>query len=406
MERLIPIFGLFAMICIAWIVSERRRAFPWRVVLWGISLKVLFGSLLLRTELGQLVFVGANKFVVKILGYSQSGVHFVFGEISKDNFSIAFGVLPVIIFSGSIIGILYHLGLVQKLVEAFSYLMKKTMNISGAESLAATANIFVGMTEAPLLVRPYIEKMTRSGLFCLMTTGMSTVAGSVLIAYSGLLGGQSFAGHLIVASLISAPAGIVISKVMVPEDRNDGTAGNEMKLARPDSVNLIDAASQGALGAMRLAACVGTLLIVFVALVALLNDGINFLGTAFGISDLSLERIFGWAFAPVAWLLGIPWSEAQTVGALLGVKTVLNEFLAFEQLSGLISSGGLSERSQIISAYALCGFANFGSLAILIGGIGGMAPQRRAEVANLGLRCVLSGTLSTLMTGCIAAILI
>jgi CNT family concentrative nucleoside transporter len=262
------------------------------------------------------------------------------------------------------------------------------------------------MTEAPLLVRPYLERMTRSELFTVMTTGMATIAGSVLVAYAQILGGDVYAGHLVTASLLSAPAGILIAKVMVPESDTPVTAELGHAEVPVTSVNLIDAASQGALAALRLAAYIGALLLAFVALVAMVNGMLGFAGGLVGIPDLTLQRIFGLAFAPLALLMGVPWSEATQVGQLLGVKTVLNEFLAFQDLAVLMEAGAISDRSAVISSYALCGFANFGSLAILIGGVGGMAPSRRSDLAELGLRSILAGTLATMMTGCMAGLLL
>lgn len=399
--RLHSLLGLFAMIGLAWALSSHRAAFPRRLVAWGLALQIAFAVLLLRTPPGRAFFVSVNHVVVELLAYTESGVAFVFGPLAKGGFSIALHVLPVIVFSGSIIGVLYHLGVVQLLIRVFARLLAGTMRLSGAESLAATANIFLGMTEAPLLVRPYIASMTRSELFCVMTTGMATVAGSVLVAYSQMLGGGAFAGHLVAASLISAPAGVLIAKIMVPETESPATAGGGGALPAPETRNVIDAAAEGALAALRLAVYVGALLVVFVSLVAMLNAGVAAVGGAVGLPGLSLERTLGWIFAPLAWLMGIPWSEAPKVGELLGVKTVLNEFLAYQALADL-GTEALTERTRVIAAYALCGFANLGSLAILLGGIGGMAPERRGELAELGPRAIAAGTLATLMTGCVA----
>jgi CNT family concentrative nucleoside transporter len=321
-------------------------------------------------------------------------------------FSIVINVLPIIIFMGSVFAVLYHLGIMQRVVDATSALLSKTMHTSGAESLAAVANLFLGMTESALLVKPYLERMTRSELFLLMTMGMATVAGSVMLSYVGMLGDGDYAGHLATASLLSAPAGILISKVMIPETETPETFAKSRTVQPTDSVNVIDAAAQGALAGMRLAAYVGALLLAFVALIALLNATIATTGGWFGVEDLSLQRLFGIALAPIAWLLGVPWEDASQVGALLGVKTVLNEFIAYRELADLMATGALAPRSAVIASYALCGFANFGSLAILLGGIGGLAPGRRPEVAQLGLRAILAGSLATFMTGCVAGILI
>ncbi len=405
LERLHSAFGLLVLIGLAWSCSSSRRSFPKRLVLWGVGLQLAMALLLLRTPPGRAFFVGANAAFVRLLAYTEEGVAFVFGPLAEGGFSIALHVLPVIVFSGSLIGVLYHFGLVQLAVHGFAKLLSGPMRLSGAESLAAAANVFLGMTEAPLLIRPYLANMSRSELFCVMTTGMATVAGSVLVAYSQMLGGGEFAGHLVAASLISAPAGIVVAKIMIPDDGNSGGASSPTALPPRETRNVIDAASQGALAALRLAVYVGALLVVFVSLVALANAGISAVSSWVGVENGSLERGLGAIFAPVAWLLGIPWSEARTVGELLGVKTVLNEFLAFGELAAL-EPEVLSQRTRILAAYALCGFANLGSLAILLGGMGGMVPARRGELAELGPRAIVAGTLATLMTGCVAGVLL
>ena len=404
--RLVSCLGLVGLIAIAWVFSTQRRVFPWRVVGWGLGLQMALALLLLKTAFGRTFFVAVNQAVAQFIGFTDAGVVFVAGPLKELGFSFVLDVLPIIIFMGSLFAILYHLGVVQWVVGALARILSRSMGLSGAESLAAVANIFVGMTEAPLLVRPYIERMTRSELFTVMATGMATIAGSVLVAYAKMLGEGTFAGHLVTASLLSAPAGILIAKVMVPETEIPVTASGGQATVERTSVNLIDAASQGALAALRLAAYVGALLIAFVALIAMLNGLIGWVGGLLGFPDLTLQWILGVLFAPFALLMGIPWSEAVQVGSLLGVKTVLNEFLAFRDLGALIEAEALSPRSIVIASYALCGFANFGSLAILLGGVGGMAPSRRGDLARLGLRSILAGTLATMMTGCVAGILL
>jgi CNT family concentrative nucleoside transporter len=341
-----------------------------------------------------------------LIAYTEAGSRFVFGSLADTGFSLVIHVLPIIIFMGSVFAVLYHLGIMQRVVDVLSTALSRTMRTSGAESLAAVANLFLGMTESALLVKPYLERMTRSELFLLMTMGMATVAGSVMLSYVGMLGGGDYAGHLATASLLSAPAGILISKVMIPETETPETFAKSRTIRQTSSVNVIDAAAQGALAGMRLAAYVGALLLAFVALIALLNASITTVGSWFGAGDLSLQKLLGLALAPVAWLLGVPWEDASQVGALLGMKTVLNEFIAYGELADLMAANALAPRSAVIASYALCGFANFGSLAILLGGIGGLAPSRRPEVAQLGLRSILSGSLATFMTGCVAGILV
>jgi len=402
-SRAIAAGGLLVLIGIAWICSSERRRFPWRVVACGLALQLGLGVLLLRTAPGRSFFVGMNDAVAAIVAYTDEGVRFVFGPLRDTGFSFALGVLPIIVFMGSLFGVLYHLGIVQALVRGLARGLSRSFGTSGAESLSVVAEIFLGMTEAPLLVRPYIARMTQSELFTVMTAGMATVAGSVLIAYAQMLGGE-FGGHLVTASLLAAPAAIVISKVMIPETGTPETLGREGALVPRTTVNVIDAAAEGGLAGLRLAAYVGALLVAFVALVALVNDGVGWLGQLGGMPDLTLQTLLGWLLAPLAFLMGIPWSEAPKVGALLGVKTVLNEFIAYRELGELVRSEALSPRSAVIASYALCGFANFGSLAIMLGGLGGMAPSRRGEIASMGLRAILSGTLATLMAGCWAGI--
>jgi len=400
--RAISALGFCVMIGVAWLASSNRRAFPLRIVSWGIGLQLALAVFLLRTPYGQAFFGAVNSGVNRFLGYADEGTRFVFGPLMDTGFSFALNVLPLIIFMGSFFAVLYHLGVVQIFVQAFASLLAKTMRISGAESLAAVANVFVGMIESSLVVKPYLARMTQSELFTLMSLGMATVAGSVLLSYVSILGGGDFAGHLVTASLLSAPAGLLIAKIMLPERERPVTsqaAGTEIE---SDAVNVIDAAATGAVNGLRLAAYVGTMLVAFVALIAFCNDMLMMLGEVAGIDDLTLQKILGWLLAPFAWLMGIPWQDAPTVGAMLGMKTILNEFVAYKELGHAIQAGEIGQRAAIVASYALCGFANFGSLAILLGGIGGIAPERRHDVARLGLRSILAGTLATMMTGCVA----
>jgi len=397
--------GLVVLIAIAWAFSLDRRRMPWRTVLWGLALQLVLALLLLRTVAGRGFFAGASRAVNALVGYTNVGARFVFGPLLDTGFSIAVNVLPVIVFMGSLFGILFHLGVVQRVVRGMALVLERTLRTSGAESLAAAANIFVGMVEAPLLVRPWVERMTRSELFTVMTTGMSTVAGSVLVVYAGMLG-STYAGHLLTASFLAAPAGILLAKVMVPETERPLTAGGNPARPERSTANVIDAASAGAIAGLRLAGYVGAMLIAFVALIAVANDALATAGGWLGVPGLTLQRLLGYGFAPLALAIGIPPHDAVTVGGLLGVKTVLNEFIAYQELARLIADGQLAPRSAVLASYALCGFANFGSLAILLGGLGGMAPSRRGEIASLGLRSILTGTLATLMAGAWAGILL
>lgn len=404
--RITSAVGLVAMVGIAWLLSEQRRQVPWRVIRWGLGLQAILAVVLLETALGRAFFVGVNEGVLRFLQFTEAGTSFVFGPLKELGFSFALEVLPIILFMGSLFSILYHWGVIQRLIDGLAWVLQRSLQISAAESLAAAANIFVGMTEAPLLVRPYLERMTRSELFTVMVTGMATIAGSVLVAYAKMLGEGEFSGHLVAASLLSAPAAILIAKVMVPETGSPVTAQVGHAQAPSDAVNAIDAATQGALAALRLAAYIGALLLTFVSLVALANAMIGALGGLVGLPDLTLQQILGVVFWPLALLLGVEPADGFAIAELLGVKTVLNEFLAFDGLRQLMAAGEISHRSAVIASYALCGFANFGSLAILLGGLGGMVPERRPELAELGLRSIAAGTLATLMTGCVVGILL
>jgi CNT family concentrative nucleoside transporter len=404
--RFTSALGLFVMIAIAWLFSSDRRHVPWRTIGTVLGIQLLLGVVLLRSAPGRRFFVAMNDAVSIFLDYTQAGVKFVFGGLADTGFSFVVNVLPVVVFMGAIFSILYHLRVVEPVVEFLGRWLARTMGTSGAESLSAVANIFLGMVESPLLVKPYLERMTESELFCVMTVGMASIAGSVLLVYVQMLGGGDYAGHLVTSSLLSAPAGILISKVMVPE-RGTPATGLDGRIDVPRvGANVIDAASIGAIDGMRLCAYIGAMLLAFVSLVAMLNDGLGALGHLVGVDGLTMQGILGRVLAPLAWVMGVPAQDAVPVGALLGVKTVLNEFIAYNDLGGMIRAGSLQPRSAVIASYALCGFANFGSLAILLGGLGGMAPSRRGDIARLGLRSIVGGSLSSFMTGCIAGILL
>jgi concentrative nucleoside transporter, CNT family len=404
--RAVSALGFACWMLIAWAISEDRRAAPWRTVAWGIALQIGLGLLLLKTPIGTGFFSVMSDLVAALIACTDAGVRFVFGALVDTGFSFAVNVLPTIVFMSSLFAVLYHVGFLQLLVRALSVVFARTMRISGAESLSAIANVFLGMVESALVVQPYLARMTRSELFSLMTLGMATVAGSVLLAYVGMLGGGDYAGHLATASLIAAPAGMVMAKLMVPEREHALTGAGEVVDVPDPASNLIDAASQGAIAGLRLAGYVGALLVAFVALIALANGVLGWLGGMVGLPDLTLQRALGALLAPAAWLLGVPWADAGRVGALIGLKTVLNEFLAYQDLAAQIGAGALGARSAVIASYALCGFANFGSLAIMIGGIGGLAPERRAEVVELGLRSIVAGTLASFSTACVAGMLL
>jgi len=398
--------GLAAMVGIAWLFSSDRRRVPWRTVAFGLGAQLALAVLLLRTPAGRVFFEAVNILAKGILSVTEAGSRFVFGALYDVGPSFLMTVFPIIIFMGSLYAVLYHLGVIQVAIRVLARALSSAMRLSGAESLASVGNIFVGMAEAALLVRPYVEGMTRSEIFTLMSTGMATVAGSVLFAYVTMLGGGDFAGHLVTASLLSAPAGILVAKVMVPETEEPATFRGHDATVPVTSVNVIDAAATGAIDGLRLGAFVGAMLVAFVALVALLNGCLEVAGGLVGIEGLTFQRVLGVALAPVAWIMGVPWVDAVEIGSLLGVKTVLNEFLAYQELGVLMAAGEVGPRSAVIASYALCGFANFGSLAILIGAIGGVAPSRRGDLARLGLASILAGSLATFMTACVAGILL
>ena len=402
MEQLLSVLGLFSMIGLAWLLSVDRRAIRWRPVVVGTSLQVVFALVILRTEIGRATFDAVGAGINRFLDFTDAGASFVFGEKFKE-FYIAFKVLPTIIFFSSFIAILYYLGVLQRVVGLFARLMVRTMGTSGAESLSAAANIFVGQTEAPMLIRPFISAMTRSELMAVMTGGFATIAGGVMAAYIGM---GVPAKHLLAASVMSAPAALVMAKLMFPEKEHSKTAGRvELEVERP-WVNVIDAAASGATAGLKLALNVGAMLIAFVALIALLDWPLGELGAAIGYPALSLKWILGQLGRPLAWLMGVSWAEAEKVGTLIGIKTAINEFVGYVEMQKMMAAGELSPRAQAIATYALCGFSNFSSIAIQIGGIGGMAPERKSDLAQLGLRAMVAGSLACFQTAAIAGFLL
>ena len=402
MERLVALLGLGVFIGFAYLTSINRRAIRWQPVLWGLALQLIFAIFILRTAAGLTIFKWLGEVVSNFLDYSDAGASFVFGENFQD-FFFAFKVLPTIIFFSAFISLLYHYGILQKAVRAVAWVMMRTMKTSGSETLSAAGNIFVGQTEAPLLIKPYVATMTLSELHAVMTGGFATIAGGVLAAYVSF--GVS-PKHLIAASVMSAPAALAISKIMFPETEESPTRGEVSLKVERTTANGIDAIASGALDGLKLALNIGAMIIAFLAILAAFNAFLGFLGGLFGYPDFSLEIILATLLAPVAWLMGIPWADCAAVGTLLGKKTILNEFIAYLDLQALIEAGELSDRAITIATYALCGFANVGSIGIQIGGIGGMAPNRRADLARIGVRAMIAGTLACFMTACIAGILL
>ncbi len=428
---LFGILGLSVLVGIAYIFSDNKKHIKWQQVFMGIGLQLLFAVFVILTPWGEIVFDAIARFFVKIISFTFDGATFVFGALSDQNifseafpsdmhgvgFVFAFQVLPTIIFFSSLMSVLYHLGLMQKIVQAMAWVMVKILKISGSESISVAANVFIGQTEAPLVVRPYVEAMTKSELFTLMVGGMATIAGGVLAAYVGLLGGTDpikqvfFAKHLLSASIMAAPATIVIAKILIPERDKSLTMGKVEIEVEKSSSNVIEAAASGAADGLKLALNVAAMLLAFIALIAMINwilQGVftDLLGLTFPAGKpVNLENILGYVLSPIAWIIGVPWHDAITVGSLIGQKVVLNEFIAYLKLSELIPLGVISEKAVLISTYALCGFANFSSIAIQIGGIGGIAPTRKSDLARYGLRAVLGGSLATFMTATIAGVL-
>ncbi|WP_392531029.1 NupC/NupG family nucleoside CNT transporter [Nostoc sp. C117] len=402
MERAISALGILVFIGISYALSVNRQAVRWRIVAWGLGLEFIFALVILKTPWGLNVFKSLGDIVTQFLGFSDIGAKFVFGENFKDHF-FAFQVLPTIIFFSAFISILYYYGILQRVVNLMAWMMVKTMKTSGSESLSCAGNIFLGPTESALMVKPYIANMTQSELHAVMTGGFATIAGGVLGAY------LSFgipAEHLIAAFFMTAPTSLVVSKLMYPETEVSETVGKVKVNVESNYINVIDAATTGAIDGVKLAVNVGVVIIAFLGLLAALNALLGWLGGFVGLQQLSLQGILSYFMAPVAFLMGIPWADCRQVGALLGTKTVLNEFIAFLDLKALIESGRISQRAVIIATYALCNFANIGSIGITIGGISGIAPNRQHDLARMGVRTMIGGLLASFITACIAGMLI
>jgi CNT family concentrative nucleoside transporter len=430
--RLVGVLGIGVMIGMAVLLSYDRRRIDWRLVGTGLLLQVLFGLVVLKTGAGRAFFDQVGGIVTGLLGFQEEGARFVFGNLVQHTVPVgtpgpdggldasagyladtgayfAFNVLPTIIFFSALMSVLYYLKVMQVVVKGIAWVMQKTLRTSGAETLSASGNIFLGQTEAPLLIKPFVPTMTRSELNTVLVGGFATVAGGVLAAYVGMLRGYfpDIAGHLLAASVMNAPAGLYLSKILIPETETPVTRGSlKMDVAKPGA-NLIEAAAGGAGQGMQLALNVGAMLMAFVALVALTNYLLGWVGGLFGQEGLTLQLLLGQILRPIAWLIGVPWSETGYVGGLIGIKVVLNEFVAYAQFGSDL--GGrvlLSPRTTIILTYALLGFANFSSIAIQIGGIGGLAPERRSEIAALGLRAMIAGNLAAFTSAAIAGMLV
>ncbi len=421
------LLGVPLLLGLAWLFAEQRRPFMWRVVVGGLLLQFTIGLLLLKWPPMRRLFEGLSWAFVRVLDFSQVGAQFLFGNLVRPEYAQTFGfifvlqVLPTIIFFAALTAALYYLGILQRVVQAVAWVMRRTLGTSGPESLCVASNIFLGQTEAPLLVRPFLSGLSRSELLAIMVGGMATLAGGVLAAYVGFLGGpdpqarQLFALHLMAASVMNAPAALVFAKILRPET-DPSVAQKPLTLPRgAAAANLLEALAQGASEGLRLAANVAAMLLAFIATIALVNALLGKLGAWLGLNPwiaaqsghlytgLSLEWILGQLFRPIAWIIGVEWRETLAVGALIGQKIVINEFIAYARLAEMPA---LSEKARVLSTYALCGFANLSSIAIQLGGIGSLAPERRRELAELGLRAVLGGALASLLSAIWAGLLL
>lgn len=405
MNRLIGLLGIIIILGIAYLLSENKKKINWRLVSVGLGLQILFALIILKIPIGRRFFEFFSKGITKILDFTSEGTVFLFGNLTDVNTFgsiFALNVLPTIIFFSSLMGILYYLGIMQVVVRFIARIISKLLGTSGAETLSAVGNIFLGQTEAPLLVKPYINRMTKSELTAIMVGGMSTVAGGVMAGYIAM--GVN-AGHLLAASIMAAPAGLVLSKILVPEVEEPETKNTTKISTEKTASNVVEAAANGASEGLSLALNVAAMLLAFVALIALLNYLIGLIGSLFDFPTLSLQWILGKLFSPLAFVMGVPLKDISIAGSLLGEKIMINEFVAYSSLSNYITEGIIQEKTVLILTYALCGFANISSIAIQIGGIGGIAPNKKSTIAKLGLKTLIGGALATCLTGTIAGIL-
>ncbi len=406
MDHLIGILGIIVLLAIAFALSNNRKQINMRIVCWGLGLQAIFAIFILKTPIGSPLFGFLDKTIRKLISFSDAGSDFLFKSFVPDvgyhvaMVNFAFRALPTIIFFSSLMAVLYHFGIIQMFVKWIAKAMQKTMGTSGSETLSVSANIFVGQTEAPLIVRPFIQQMTKSELMAVMTGGFATVAGGVLAIYvMWLTDIPGIAGHLLAASVMSAPGALVVAKIIYPETESSETMGDLKINIEQKSTNAMEALGDGATSGLKLAANVAAMLVAFVSLVAMINYLLGFAGT-------SMESILGFIFMPLAWTMGVPWSEAGTLGTLMGKKIVFTELIAYGDLKELMSTGAITDRTAIIASYALCGFANFGSIGIQLGGIGGMAPERKKDLAKLVTKAMVGGALASWLTATIAGLLI
>jgi len=406
MDRLTGIIGIILLLGIAYLLSNNKKLIKLNIIGWGLGLQLSFAFIILKTPVGQFIFSNLNNIIVKLISFADAGSDFLFQSFvpgigyHEGLINFAFRALPVIIFFSSLISVTYHFGIIQYIVKKISFIMEKTMKTSGTETLSVSANIFVGQTEAPILIGPFISSMTNSELMAIMVGGFATAAGSVMALYvSWLTEIPNIAGHLLAASVMSAPAALMVAKIIYPETKSTKSIYSLNINEGSETTNVMDAIGKGATNGMKLAANVAAMLIAFISIVAMLNFFLSYIGT-------SLEDTLGLLFRPIAWSMGIPWNEAAIVGTLMGEKIVLTELIAFNDLSKLTQQNLLSERSSIIASYALCGFANFGSIGIQLGGIGSMAPNRRNDLSNIVLKAMIGGAIASWLTASIAGILI
>ena len=406
MEQFTGVIGVIVLLGIAYLLSNDRKMIDANIIIWGLGLQISFAFIILKTPFGEYIFTYLNNIIVKLISFADAGSDFLFTSFIPEVgyhvalINFAFRALPVIIFFSSLIAATYYFGIIQFIIKKIAFIMEKTMKTSGAETLSVSANIFVGQTEAPILIRPFISSMTKSELMAIMVGGFATVAGSVMALYISWLNNvPNIAGHLLAASVMSAPAALMIAKVIYPETERPKTINSDNIDLKSKDTNAMDAIGRGATDGMKLAANVAAMLIAFISIVAM----INFI---LGYANTSLQEILGIIFKPIAWSMGVPWEEANIVGTLMGEKIVLTELIAFGDLTNYIKNDLLSERSAIIASYALCGFANVGSIGIQLGGIGAMAPERRGDLSNLVFKAMIGGALASWLTASIAGILI
>ncbi|MEE3607656.1 NupC/NupG family nucleoside CNT transporter [Avibacterium paragallinarum] len=413
MNTLISVVGIIVLLVIAILLSSNRRAIRLRTVIGALLIQILIGAFILYVPTGRNILLAMANGISNVINYGNEGIKFLFGGLAteasfkafgNDGFIFAVRVLPIIVFFSALISLLYYVGIMQWIIKIIGGGLQKALGTSKAESMSAAANIFVGQTEAPLVVKPYISKMTESELFAVMCGGLASIAGSVLAGYAGL--GVPLP-YLIAASFMAAPAGLLFAKLMMPQTEKFNDDIEDVTLDKP--ANILDAAAGGASSGMQLALNVGAMLIAFVALIALVNGLLGGIGGWFGMPELSLGLILGWIFRPLAWIIGVPWNEAEIAGQMIGIKLAVNEFVGYLEFAPYLAADTavqLSDKTKAIITFALCGFANFSSIAILIGGLGGMAPSRRGDIARLGIKAVIAGSLANLMSATIAGLFI